>query len=205
MADENEETVEANFGLYRNGFNSEWLHKYLIVFTSRTWAAEGGEGVRNSRVVASAIQILQCWLPYLENGCSFKCCVASYSACVWYGMWHIQYAYSTVWQSCKIWWSVATSSKIETEPELPCAQFGVGTLRLSEGHAIRKLLLQEVHVSASMLDVTIGNTSTGFLSNMPLQFVSMSFLSAFWWRPCLHLNFFLYFEHNWLSTPSAIV
>ncbi len=30
MLGENGDTVEANFGIYRNGFNSEWLHKYLV-------------------------------------------------------------------------------------------------------------------------------------------------------------------------------
>ncbi len=31
MLDENGDTVEVNVGIYRNGFNSEWLHKYYTL------------------------------------------------------------------------------------------------------------------------------------------------------------------------------
>ncbi len=34
MLDEIGDTVDTNVGIYRNGFNSECLHKYLIVFRS---------------------------------------------------------------------------------------------------------------------------------------------------------------------------
>ncbi len=45
MLDENEDTVDANIGIYRNGFNSEWLHKYV----TRQWCRKQGWSERKGQ------------------------------------------------------------------------------------------------------------------------------------------------------------